>query len=89
MVLGWTCAVEGNTGKSMLTVDGVDRQETKKKISAKSIEVVKEDMQRDATQEDLRDRVRWRTLEIPKGSCLMNTIYVFSIYICITSFTQP
>lgn len=69
----------------MLTVDGVDRQETKKKISAKSIEVLKEDMQRDATQEDLRDRVRWRTLEAPKGSSLMNTIYVFSI--CIT-FTR-
>lgn len=70
----------------MLTVDGVDRQETKK-ISEKSIEVVKEDMQRDATQEDLRDRVRWRTLEAPKGSSLMNKVYVFSIYICIT-FTR-
>lgn len=72
----------------MLTVDRVDRQETKKKISEKSVEVVKEDMQRDATQEDLRDRVRWRTLETPKVSSLMNKIYVFSIYICITSFTR-
>lgn len=44
----------------MLTVDGVDRQETKKKISAKSIEVLKEDMQRDATQED---GGHWRPLK--------------------------